>query len=224
MAAFFPELLHEFTTPEFLEKVQNKYHFEDEQMSEIRAVADEMQPVMREEAFWERQDIHIDGENSDAAYESVAMSLGSGVDVLQDHYSARGLLLRSYIVEVLAGELLMKAYEAYNEAVAEQTVWHVARYHFPGGEEDFPLEMVPRLLENFGSGITCNQAYCMMPRKSVVFIAELMQDDTVHCRGICAGCTNRACINRIEEDRFVRRQMPDVALTYGYSRIFGTVP
>lgn len=227
MTAFFPELLHAFAKPDFLEKVRKKYHFDEAHRNEIRTVAVEMQSVMRKEAFWETQDIPMHkagrGDNQGTVYENVAMSLGSGVDALQDHYSAEGLLLRSYIVEVLAGELLMRAYEAYNRSVTERTAWHVARYHFPGSEEDFPLEMLPRLLENVEQKITCNSAFCMRPKKSVVFIAELTRDMTVHCEGICVGCTNRSCTNRIEGNHFIEKQMPDVALTYGYSRIFGIV-
>ena len=48
---------------------------------------------------------------------------------------------------------------------------NVARYHFPGSEEDFPLEMVPKLLVGFPGQITCNTAFCMIPKKSVAFVA-----------------------------------------------------
>lgn len=213
MEHFFPVLLEEFVSFGFLEKVRKKFHFEEEQIEQIREVAEEMLSVLQREAFWVR-DVY------ETAYEKVAMSLGQGVDILQERYSEQGRLLQSYIVEVLAGELLMRGYDAYNRYIAEHTDWHVARYHFPGSEEAFLLEMLPELLQDLTQEITCNAAFCMIPKKSVVFISELTQDETVHCQGICVGCGNAACPNRVKGNQ-QKERMPDLPLTYGYSRIFG---
>ncbi len=225
MEGFFPVLLDEFISVAFLNKVREKYHFDAEQAAQLHATAEEMLPKMREEAFWIRQASFANKErqskDSDTAYENVAISLGNGVDLLQESYSEKGLLLESYMVEVLASELLMRSYDAYNRYVMEHTPYHVARYHFPGSEETLPLETLPKLLNNLTQEITCNSAFCMQPKKSVVFISELTQDETKSCKGICVGCTNNACPNRVEEDSLIRKRMTDVPLTYGYSRIFG---
>lgn len=203
MKGFFPELLDDFVSADFLKKVLEKYHFNEEQAAQLQAVAMEMLPQIREEAFWIRQESPSKKEwhskDSDTAYENVAMSLGNGVDLLQEHYSEKGLLLESYMVEVLASELLMRGYDAYNRYVMEHTAYHVARYHFPGSEESLPLKMLPQLLNGLTQKITCNSAFCMQPKKSVVFISELTQDKTISCKGICVGCTNTACPNRTEE-------------------------
>lgn len=225
MEHFFPALLDEFISADFLEKVRKKFHFEKEQTAQIRGVAEEMLPDMREEAFWIRKASSVERQRlpdaSDTAYECAAMSLGRGIDLLQEGYSEKGLLLESYIVEVLAGELLMSGYDAYNRYIAEHTERHVARYHFPGSEDTFPLEMLPELLKDLTQKITCNAAFCMQPKKSVVFVAELTQDENVHCKGICIGCSNTSCPNRVEENDPIRKRMADMPLTYGYSRIFG---
>ncbi len=121
------------------------------------------------------------------------------------------------MLEALAGELLMESYAAYNRYVAETTDWHVARYHFPGSEEAYPLEMLPELLAGLTKRVTCNAAFCLIPKKSVVFVAELTQDESVQCEGICMGCHKMHCTNRIEDDFQTRRRM----VHYGYSRIFG---
>ena len=205
---FFPVLLEEFHSAEFLENVRRKFHFEEEHTDEIRKVAEEMLPVMQKEAFWV----------------STAYSMryqGQTQDILQESYSEKGLLMQSYIVEILAGELLMRGYDAYNRSVAAHTDRHVARYHFPGSEEAFPLEILPDLLKDLTQEITCNAAFCMIPKKSVVFVSELTRDDTVHCQGICAGCGNSTCPNRTAADHLIRKRMTDLPLTYGYSRIFG---
>ncbi len=234
---FFPALLEEFVTPVFLEGVRRKFHFDGGQLAEIREVAEEMLPVLQKEAFWARavypsenlSHVETSGINEDgaqpamlyAAYEKAAISLGHGVDLLQESYSEKGRLLQSYIVEALAGELLMRGYDAYNRYVAAYTDRHVARYHFPGSEEAFPLGMLPELLKDLTQEITCNAAFCMVPKKSVVFISELTQDESVRCQGLCVGCGNAACPNRVEENPLIRRRVADMPLTYGYSRIFG---
>lgn len=230
MECFFTALLEEFVSSAFLEKVRIKFHFAEEQTAAIGKVAKEMLPVLRKEAFWVsaaykwKECPHLAGNTEtvyETTYEKVAMSLGNGVDLLQESYSQTGLLLQSYIVETLSGELLMRGYDAYNRYIAAHTDRHVARYHFPGSEDSFPLEMLPELLKNLTQEITCNAAYCMIPKKSVVFISELTQDETVHCQGICAGCGNMTCPNRVEENSLIRKRMTDMPLTYGYSRIFG---
>ncbi|MDE7179162.1 MAG: hypothetical protein K2O59_15220 [Lachnospiraceae bacterium] len=225
MEDFFPELLDEFVSTDFLKKVRVKYHFDEKQAAEIQAAAEEMLPQMRQEAFWVKKKFFAkkewQSEDSDTAYENVAMSLGAGVDLLQESYSEKGMLLESYMVEVLASELLMRSYDAYNRYVMHHSAYHVARYHFPGSEEALPLEMLPQLLSSLTQKITCNSAFCMQPKKSVVFISELTQDETLFCKGICVGCTNTACPNRTEDDNLIRKRMTDLPLTYGYSRIFG---
>lgn len=230
MAAFFPNVLDKFLSPTFLEGVRKKYHYEETQASEFQVVAEEMLPLMREEAFWERR-VSLEGnkhqsEEYNMMHEKVVMSLGNGVDRLQEKYSKRELLSQSYMIEVLASELLLQGYAAYNHYIRENTDWHVARYHFLGSEEDFPLEMLPDLLKELTPLITCNSAFCMLPKKSVAFIAELTQDDKVQCRGICVGCNNLNCSNRMEDGGLVHKRlsvMTDMPLTYGYGRIFGLI-
>lgn len=224
MNPFFPTLLHEFISPDFLGKISKKFHFGEEQAMQIRTVAEEMLPLIREEGFWTRKAYSLKNRQfvrESDGYDCVAMSLGHGVDLLQENYSEKGLLSESYIVEALAGELLMRGYDAYNRYIAEHTDRHVARYHFPGSEDSFSLEMLPELLKDLTQKITCNAAFCMQPKKSVVFVSELTQDEKIHCPGICAACSNVSCSNRQRENDFIRKRTPDLPLTYGYSRIWG---
>ena len=225
MSPFFTELLDNYPGPAFLEKVRGKYHYEKDWSEALKKSALEMLPFLQKEAFWvsTAYSMRYQGQtqDTDTTYEKAAISLGKGVDILQESYSEKGLLMQSYIVEILAGELLMRGYDAYNRSVAAHTDRHVARYHFPGSEEAFPLEILPDLLKDLTQEITCNAAFCMIPKKSVVFVSELTRDDTVHCQGICAGCGNSTCPNRTAADHLIRKRMTDLPLTYGYSRIFG---
>ncbi|MCM1111741.1 MAG: hypothetical protein NC399_00650 [Muribaculum sp.] len=202
MAEFFPEVLDELRTPAFLERVCGKFHYEEARMPELRAVAQELLPLLRREAFWERKEAPtglLETEESDRTYENVVMSLGSGVDRLQDRYGTQGLLSESYMIEALAGELLLRGYEAYNRFIRSNMRRHVARYHFPGGGGALPLELLPDLLGEAAGRVICNAAFCMLPRKSVAFVAELTPDEKIGCEGICAGCGRTHCPNRIPE-------------------------
>lgn len=228
MAAFFPNVLDKFLSPTFLEEVRKKFHYDETQIHEFQAVAEEMLPLMREEAFWEKsvysgKNKH-QSESYSVIYEQVVMSLGNGIDFLQERYSERKMLSHSYMIEVLAGEFLLQGYAAYNCYIQKNTDWHVAKYHFLGSEEDFPLEMLPELLKTLTPLITCNSAFCMLPKKSVAFIAELTRDDKVRCRGICVDCSNLNCSGRMAEGSLAWKRVPvmtDMQLTYGYGQIFG---
>lgn len=224
MAEFFPDLLDRFSEAAFLESVCRKYHYRQGQETELWAVAEQMLPLIRREAFWEhRRSGLFPGKGNDpasTAYEDVVMSLGSSLDSLQENYHEKEQLSESYMLEVLASELLLMGYGAYNRYVKGERNLHVARYHFPGSEEDFPLEMVPELLEGFPGQITCNTAFCMIPKKSVAFVAELTRGGRMQCEGICAGCHNMRCPNRVES-AFPGGRTPDMPLSYGYRRIFG---
>lgn len=230
MATFFTDALDNFLSPAFLEGVRKKFHYDETQAFEFQAVAEEMLPIMREEAFWERRVSSGENQNQSEAsgviHEQVVMSLGNGVDCLQARYSERELLSKSYMIEVLASELLLQGYAAYNRYIRKNTDWHVARYHFLGSEEDYPLEMLPDLLKDLTPFITCNSAFCMLPKKSVAFVAELTQDDKVQCRGVCVGCNNLNCSNRMADGGLAWKRlsgMTDIPLTYGYGRIFGLI-
>lgn len=231
MKAFFSQVLDEFLTPDFLEGARKKYHFAKAQFTELQAVAEKMIPRMRREAFWERKEyrkqepIRSDScGQPDKVYECVVMTLGHGIDDLQETYDDRGWLLQSYMTEVLASEVLLAGYQAYEQYLCTQTDWHVARYHFPGSEKAFPLELLPDLLREYEPRITCNHAFCMSPNKSVVFLSELAQGVQTCNGSICFGCTNRHCSYRTQSDPAGNEQVTkrqDRPMTYGYSRIFG---
>ena len=144
-----------------------------------------------------------------------------------------GFLTESYMIEVLSSELLLKSYRVYTEWVAVHRNLHVARLHFLGGEISetsesqigslLRLANLPMLLQELALPVTCNAAYCMIPKKSVVFYAELTKDPFTKCAGICLGCGRRDCPNRMEEkENFPLRfaDMTDRPLSYGYARIF----
>lgn len=245
MSRFFPHLLDSFSELSFLERIKRKYHYGEGQMEDLKAVAEGMLPLMAGEAFWERKEwcapLREKGSSGakDKQWESVVISLGWKVDELQESYSREGMLSECYMLEVLAGEILLDSYGAYNRYIQENTDWHVARYHFLGSEKEFPLEMLPGILEDtvmqcadetMAEGkackIICNSAFCIQPKKSVVFIAQLTKEEAVRCPGICLGCGSAHCPNRVKEDAVRERlaaRLADLPPHYGYGRIFGNL-
>ena len=141
-----------------------------------------------------------------------------------------GFLTASYMIEVLSSELLLESYRAYTEWVVVHRNLHVARLHFLGsvaGEsgssekklnDRLQLENLPVLLWELQMPVTCNEAYCMIPKKSVVFYAELTKDAFTKCSGICLGCGRRDCPNRMEDKEMVPLRFADLSarpLCYG---------
>ena len=222
MAAFFLDLLDDFLKDTFLHRVFKKFHYGKTQWEELYGVAKEMLPLMRKEAFWERRKsccIHKCQEHTHVKYEDVVMSLGNGLDHLQESYNKKGLLSEIYMLQNLASELLMLGYPSYNQYIENNLDWHVANYHFLGSEKEFPLEMLPKLLKGLTPKMTCNEAFCILPKKSVAFVAQLTQDKEIHCEGICAGCQSKNCQNYVTKD-FQHRKDGKIPLHYGYHRIF----
>lgn len=197
MAAFFCQVWGQILTPDFLNRVRQKYHFEEANFIELYTVAKQMLPWIRQEAFWDRKEYHIQ-EPSRPMYECVVMTLGPGIDALQESYSDSGLLLKSYMVEVLACEILQDGYQAYEQFLKKTTGLHVAGYHFPGSEAAFPLELSADLIKDYAPHILCNSAFCITPMKSVVFLAELTQERLPHDSRICFTCTDKHCPYRIK--------------------------
>lgn len=86
-------------------------------------VAEQMLPLIRREAFWEHRRSGLfsgkGNEPAGMAYEDVVMSLGSSLDSLQESYHEKEQLSESYMLEVLASELLLMGYGAYNRYVKD---------------------------------------------------------------------------------------------------------
>ena len=210
MQTFFSEITALCRNEQFLHSVMEKYHYDPEEYPNLKRLAGEMIPCLETEAGWQDREIKETFPGRDQSFLAVGITLGKGIDALQEKYLQNGFLTESYMIEVLSSELLLKSYRAYTEWVAVHRNLHVARLHFLGGE----ISALP---------VTCNAAYCMIPKKSVVFYAELTKDPFTKCAGICLGCGRRDCPNRMEEkENFPLRfaDMTDRPLSYGYARIF----
>lgn len=223
MQQLFSEITALCRDEQFLHSVMKKYHYDPEEYPTLKQLAEQMVPCLETEAGWQDRDFEETFPKGERSFLAVGITLGEGIDALQENYLREGLLTESYMIEVLSSELLLKSYQAYTKCVASHRELHVARLHFLGAEGAPGLENLPALLQELQLPVTCNEAYCMIPKKSVVFYAELTKDAFTKCAGICLGCGRRDCPNRMEEkENFPLRfaDMTDRPLSYGYARIF----
>jgi len=337
MEKMFQEVLARCRRADFLESVMTKAHYGAEDRELLWSVLEKMLACMEKEGCWSEREVG-QGEESAAArqgaenglkerpkenaaiFREVVMTLGNGIDELQEAFLQEGKLTEGYMVEVLGSEILLLAYGAYNEWVKAQGTYVVRRYHFlgteegehtgerplgeeerqaaerpqgegesqtverprgekdgqtaehsqregerqtverprgekdgqtaerPRGEEErqaaehlrtlegkqlrehvragerpsLSLLALPGMLERSGIGVSCTGGFCMVPKKSVAFYAELSKDASAICEGICVGCGRRDCPNRMESVKQERgNKTLDHPLTYGYARIFG---
>lgn len=214
MERFFEEIYEECRNIAFLEKVIKKAHYEQADLELLGTVLEQMLGRMHTDAAW--SDAPARGDRRE-----VVMTLGAGVDALQDEYLQQGLLTEAYMVEVLGSEILLAAYSCYNRWVGGNSSCVVERYHFLGSGE-YPLEGLKGFLERSRLQVHCTEGYCMVPKKSVVFVAQLAPAGSAVCESICLGCGRKDCPNRMEKGRDeLPKNMMDHPLTYGYAKIFG---
>lgn len=251
---FFQSVILSCDSPEFLGEVLRKYHYRDEDAETLRETARRIKESIEQSACWncriQNTDMNeedspgeevpieevpieevlieeapiVESPREESRFMEVAMTLGKEIDQLQEQYLQTGLLTEGYMVETLASEILLRGYSAFNQWVSEQTDYAVSRYYFLGSSREYPLSMLPDLLDNLKLPVACNQAYCMIPKKSVVFVAALSHNKNTHCQGICVGCSSPDCPNRMTEDNGVRYRLADMTdrpLPYGYTRILG---
>lgn len=215
------DLIDKCTDSGFIDELCRKYHYPGEEKKPLAGVALKMKGTMLDEAAFSYRLTYIDGDIQTA---SVVITLGEGIDCLQEKYIEASMLSECYMAEVIAGELLLRSYPVCNERIRERFGMNVSRYLFLGSAPGHDINEIPGMLGKSGLNVTCNKAFCMIPKKSVAFHAFLTFDEKTVCEGICVGCGRKDCRNRMEEDesRFGRvSDLAGVAFNYGYARIFG---
>lgn len=268
---------------EFINQVISKHHFSESDRERLVQVYQQIKMCMGPYAAY-RINQKVTGVQAidDGPAAIVSMTLGAGVDRLQERYMRNGQLEETYMLDCLASELLLQMYGEFNAAYARFHRRYVKRYVFIGDE--IPASAIPDLLrdirgqkrqpdkqadkqpeeqeqakteadmsEETGKNlcdsqpayerlmehdeISANEYGVLSPSKSVVFFAVLSENPNQACEGICSGCGNTMCENRVVSETQTDRMARDIAfdgqnnaetagtvgnLTYGYQRIFGT--
>lgn len=174
-------------TSEFLGQIQVRYHYEERDRAQLKLVAADMANCMK----WQ-ESTYLVWQEDVPGQVIVVMTLGVGIDLLQERYAKSGRMMESYMVESIAGELLMLGYAQLEQFIREKTGCYVSAYHFLGSEEAYPLEAMRGILEMTGQNkVVCNEAGCLTPKKSVVFLAELTNQENSSCGRLCDTCAAR---------------------------------
>lgn len=195
-------------TETFVKVVAHRYHYEWKDQKKMRQVAAGIRSALEgQEGFYCIFPDNLKKETRKEEYAAgVIVTLGEKVDRLQDAYSSRGDIEGAYMVEVMSGELLRNAYLQVSDWILKNSCYEAVSFHFFGTEEELPMELMTELLENQSEKkVTCNGAYCLEPKKSVVFLAKLMKkEENVAVRrgknisaAMCAACKNKDCIYKI---------------------------
>ena len=89
-----------------------KYHYDPEEYPNLKRLAGEMIPCLETEADGrtEKSKRLFPGDQS---FLAVGITLGKGIDALQEKYLQNGFLTESYMIEVLSSELLLEAISLY---------------------------------------------------------------------------------------------------------------
>lgn len=205
-------------TIEELKEAAEAFHFQSQDLPLLREVYEAMCPVQA------RAWLLLRGSRMEGA-----LTLGHGVDRLQEHFTDEGRTMESYMVECLAMECMKRAYCALAVWLQEKTGFWMGKMQFPESEDT--VQDIAGMLAGLDQNeITCNQASMMTPLKSVVFTAELFtKRPEGNLCDVCAGCHNPACHMRraqkradgLQADRENSVRAGNKRLNYGYRRIFG---
>ena len=179
----FEQLLSRCQQADFIEEAARKNGYGREDLPELSRIAGEVVRESGRKGSFASKLLQEEADGKRPVTVSV-LTLGEGVDRLQDRYRERENMTAAYMAEVISNEILMKSYEAYDRMLAETTDYRVKEFHFPGSEEAYPLSDIGKILDMLGAPVQCLKSFCMVPRKSVVFYAELTREKGNACRSV----------------------------------------
>lgn len=212
---------------EDLNHIIQRYHFREEDFISLQALSRVMMPLLQAKAYylWKGKGDTIQYED----YAIVFLTLGKGIDDLQDVYLNSRCLSEAYMIECIALEMLTKAYEEFVKRVQRETGKWAVKIDFLG--DTYPMTLLPELYEKFGQmDISYNEQMVLTPGKSVVFLLPMSERKTKNPCHVCENCSNKECLfrkecltkgKRLEESGRKRNVIPFNVNTYGYQRIFG---
>lgn len=216
-------------------EIMARYHFAENDLERLKhmgtLVEREVSSVMYYEVLMPMQEAVDSGRrNTELSAERLAVivTLGSGVDELQNRYVQKERLTEGYMVECISMELLRVAYERAAECIHAHTGKWISGFDFVG--DAIPLSYMEEIFRQLAPReVSFNQAYMLSPKKTVVFLSDLCGERKDSYCHICADCSYISCPDRVTEDgqsvekpgRIPRQTEPNRKLTYGYQRIFG---
>ena len=207
------ETIDVFLEKSDVEKLIAGFHFDYSKMAEISNLYEAILPLLKVTYFKGE----MEG-NDEVRRFAVAMTLGSGIDELQQLYLNNEAIEEAYMVDCIGSELLMKAYSEVAKRIQEETGFFVTKMDFLGDE--YPISFTEELFSiTKPEGISYNEAFVLTPSKSVTMIISVSntrpKNDPCH---ICISCRNYNCIFNENHEKKDENEIP---LTYGSIQILG---
>lgn len=195
------ERLHPYIDENAMPQIVSRYHFRKQD-------EDKMQVLIQRLCQISEAVVYFADKEQEETRLAVLVTLGAGVDALQEEYTAAGQLTESYMIECIAMELLKNAYEQAADRIYNYYGLWMEGFDFLG--ERVPMEAMEEMFALLKpEEISYNQAYMLTPKKTVAFYTTLTDSrKTAYCN-LCRTCSHTKCIHRKGN------------LTYGYQRIFG---
>ncbi len=193
----FEKLLSECTQMAFAEGVAERNGYGREELPELLRIAGEVVRESGRKGSFASRLIQEESEGKRPVTACV-LTLGEGVDSLQDRYREKGDMTAVYMTEVISNEILMKSYAAYDRMLTETSKYRIEAFLFPGSSKDCPLSDTEKIVTLLSAPVRCLTSFCMVPKKSVAFYAYLTEDKEKECRSICETCSRKDCRHRRE--------------------------
>ncbi len=169
-----------------------RYHFNEDDKNDILKVYRQIAPRIHAEFHY------VVDETSEGKRAVVVMTLGQAFDEYQASVVESGNIQKAYMIECLGTEIMSMSYHEIDKRIYELTDLYMGNYIFAGSDE-LPLSDIPMLMSKLGQKqISYNEAYVLIPKKSVVFVAPLLKEKPIKHNG-CRKCKSQNCQLRQEE-------------------------
>lgn len=167
-----------------------RYHFDEKDKKDVFRLYRQVKPRVHAEFHW----VAID--DKDASKALVVVTLGQAFDEYQESFLKRGDIHKAYILDCLGLEMLWAAYDEIDRKLYEMTGLYPGDYVY-AGDDALPITELPTLMGFLGQKqVTFNDAYALIPKKSVVFeVPLLLKKKEKYAR--CGSCSNVNCSMRL---------------------------
>ena len=173
--------LDEACIDEFL----SRYHFAERDKNDIFRIYKQVEPRIHAMFHYV-----LTGEKA-----VVLVTLGQAFDQLQESYLDKNDIHKAYILDCIGLEMLWAAYDEIDKKLHELTGLYAGDYTFVG-DNDLPIKELPRLMGLLGQKqVVYNDAFVLIPKKSVVFEIPLLEEKKEK-NVRCAACSNSKCSMR----------------------------
>lgn len=175
---------------ENFETILQKNHLEKEDyMEELVDIYSEMRKRLEVEIFCER--IEFTG--------YAILTLGADIDHLQQEYMQKEELMKAYLLDAIAQELLEKAYEKVKAYFVKEKKFYIKQFLFPGAQ--IPMEEMQKIFQICKpKKISYNDVYMLQPLKSVAFLIELVLEQPDFEYNMCEQCLHKVCAYAEKKD------------------------